>query len=63
MIVPKCVKASKANCGRCNAGGETGNDTETITMNAGDPFTIHTDVAVYHQGPLSMSVLEIELRA
>ncbi|KAE9364458.1 carbohydrate-binding module family 1 protein [Stipitochalara longipes BDJ] len=39
---------------RCNAGGETGNDTQTITMAAGDPFTINTDVAVYHQGPFSI---------
>ena len=50
------LRTSEADLGRCNAGGETGNDTETITMAAGDPFTINTDVAVYHQGPFSMSV-------
>lgn len=45
---------SEADQCRCNAGGETGNDTETITMAAGDPFTFTTDTAVYHDGPLSM---------
>jgi len=39
---------------RCNQGGETGNGTETITVTAGSEFTFTTDVAVYHDGPLSI---------
>jgi len=39
---------------RCNQGGETGNATQTITVQAGAAFTFTTDVAVYHDGPLSI---------
>jgi len=39
---------------RCNQGGETGTGTETITVQAGTEFTFTTDVAVYHDGPLSI---------
>jgi len=39
---------------RCNAGGEEGNATETITVAAGDSFSFSSDVAVYHDGPLSI---------
>jgi len=39
---------------RCNSGGETGNTTQTITVKAGDSFSFTTDVAVYHDGPLSI---------
>jgi len=39
---------------RCNAGGEEGNSTQTITMKAGDAFTFTADTAVYHDGPLSI---------
>jgi len=39
---------------RCNQGGETGTGTETITVQAGAEFTFTTDVAVYHDGPLSI---------
>jgi hypothetical protein len=39
---------------RCNQGGEEGNSTETITVKAGDGFSFTADVAVYHDGPLSM---------
>ncbi|KAF8853793.1 hypothetical protein BDZ45DRAFT_598044 [Acephala macrosclerotiorum] len=39
---------------RCNVGGETAGSTTTITVNAGDAFSFTTDVAVYHDGPLSM---------
>lgn len=39
---------------RCNVGGETSGSTTTITVKAGDAFTFTTDVAVYHDGPLSM---------
>ncbi len=39
---------------RCNQGGETGNGTATITVQAGAQFSFTADVAVYHDGPLSM---------
>jgi hypothetical protein len=41
---------------RCNQGGEnnTVGSTATITMAAGDSFTFTADVAVYHDGPLSI---------
>ncbi|KAK3938661.1 putative endo-beta-1,4-glucanase D [Diplogelasinospora grovesii] len=39
---------------RCNVGGETGTNTTTIDVKAGDAFTFHSDVAVYHQGPISL---------
>ncbi|RFU33477.1 lytic polysaccharide monooxygenase, partial [Scytalidium lignicola] len=39
---------------RCNQGGELGNGTEIITVQAGQPFSFTADVAVYHDGPLSM---------
>lgn len=38
---------------RCNVGAK-GSATETLTVKAGDPFTFYTDVAVYHQGPVSL---------
>lgn len=41
---------------RCNVGGGVSNGTETITMKAGDEFTISLDTAVYHQGPVSLYV-------
>jgi hypothetical protein len=39
---------------RCNLGAGSGAGTETVTVKAGDSFTFHTDVAVYHQGPVSL---------
>ncbi|KUJ17734.1 uncharacterized protein LY89DRAFT_707156 [Mollisia scopiformis] len=39
---------------RCNVGGETAGSTTTITVNAGDAFSITTDTAVYHDGPFSI---------
>jgi len=39
---------------RCNQGGENGTDTATITVQAGQPFSITTDVAVYHDGPFAI---------
>ncbi|KAH7417659.1 glycosyl hydrolase family 61-domain-containing protein [Cadophora sp. MPI-SDFR-AT-0126] len=39
---------------RCNQGGVTGGNTQTITVTAGSSFTFTTDTAVYHNGPLSM---------
>jgi hypothetical protein len=39
---------------RCNQGGENGTDTATITVQAGQPFSLTTDVAVYHDGPFSL---------
>ncbi|TVY84317.1 putative endo-beta-1,4-glucanase D [Lachnellula suecica] len=39
---------------RCNVGGETGGSTQTITVKAGAAFSFTSDIAVYHDGPLSM---------
>lgn len=39
---------------RCNQGGEMGNGTAIITVQAGASFSFTSDVAVYHDGPLSM---------
>ncbi|KAH7361012.1 glycosyl hydrolase family 61-domain-containing protein [Rhexocercosporidium sp. MPI-PUGE-AT-0058] len=39
---------------RCNQGGITGGNTETITVAAGSSFTFTTDTPVYHNGPLSI---------
>ncbi|KAL2120949.1 hypothetical protein VTJ04DRAFT_4976 [Mycothermus thermophilus] len=39
---------------RCNVGGQVSNGTETLTVRAGDQFTFHLDMAVYHQGPTSL---------
>lgn len=38
---------------RCNVGA-TGAGTETVAMKAGDSFTFTLDIAVYHQGPISL---------
>ncbi|KAI0424246.1 endoglucanase II [Xylaria sp. FL1042] len=38
---------------RCNVGA-TGTGTDTIEMQAGETFTFTLDVAVYHQGPISI---------
>ncbi|KAK3682197.1 glycosyl hydrolase family 61-domain-containing protein [Podospora appendiculata] len=39
---------------RCNAGGESGANTVTVDVKAGDAFSFKTDTAVYHQGPISL---------
>jgi len=39
---------------RCNVGGASGSNTTTLPVKAGDPFTFTSDVAVYHQGPISL---------
>lgn len=39
---------------RCNVGGNTGANTATVDVKAGDAFTFSTDQAVYHQGPVSL---------
>lgn len=39
---------------RCNQGGEMGNGTEIITVQAGASFSFTSDVQVYHDGPLSI---------
>ncbi|CZR53136.1 related to cellulose binding protein CEL1 [Phialocephala subalpina] len=36
----------------CNVGGETGGNTTTVTVKAGDPLSFTSDTAVYHQGPI-----------
>jgi hypothetical protein len=39
---------------RCNVGGETSNGTETVSIAAGSSVAFTSDVAVYHDGPLSV---------
>ncbi|CAG9948008.1 unnamed protein product [Clonostachys rosea f. rosea IK726] len=39
---------------RCNVGGLSGSSTVVRDIQAGGSFTFHTDVAVYHQGPVSV---------
>lgn len=39
---------------RCNVGGSSGASTDVVAVKAGESFTFYTDVAVYHQGPISM---------
>lgn len=39
---------------RCNAGGGTGTGTETVSIAAGASVAFTADVAVYHQGPISV---------
>jgi hypothetical protein len=39
---------------RCNVGGISGGSTAVREIKAGQQFTFHTDVAVYHQGPVSV---------
>ncbi|KAK4224896.1 glycosyl hydrolase family 61-domain-containing protein [Podospora fimiseda] len=39
---------------RCNEGGASGRNTETIEVRAGDSFTFTLDTPVYHQGPVSV---------
>ncbi|KAK3350203.1 glycosyl hydrolase family 61-domain-containing protein [Lasiosphaeria hispida] len=39
---------------RCNVGGASGAGTSTLDVKAGDAFTFTSDVAVYHQGPISL---------
>lgn len=39
---------------RCNVGGDSGADTETASITAGSEFTFTADIAVYHQGPVSL---------
>ncbi|KAK4140561.1 putative endo-beta-1,4-glucanase D [Dichotomopilus funicola] len=39
---------------RCNVGGASGADTTVWSAKAGDAFTFTSDVAVYHQGPISL---------
>ncbi|KAL2074975.1 hypothetical protein VTL71DRAFT_8755 [Oculimacula yallundae] len=39
---------------RCNEGGGTGGNTETLSVVAGGSFTFTTDTPVYHNGPISI---------
>ncbi len=41
---------------RCNVGGSSGASTTVVNLKAGDDFTFTSDVAVYHQGPISLYV-------
>lgn len=38
---------------RCNVGA-SGDNTETVSVRAGESFTFHLDTPVYHQGPVSL---------
>ncbi|KAH8599377.1 glycoside hydrolase family 61 protein [Bisporella sp. PMI_857] len=39
---------------RCNVGGASGSATETVSIAAGSSVSFTADVAVYHQGPVSV---------
>jgi hypothetical protein len=39
---------------RCNEGGLSGSGVAVRTIQAGSQFTFHSDVAVYHQGPVTV---------
>jgi hypothetical protein len=39
---------------RCNVGGESGANTETVSVAAGSSVSFTSDVAVYHDGPISV---------
>ncbi|KAF4625616.1 hypothetical protein G7Y89_g12548 [Cudoniella acicularis] len=39
---------------RCNVGGASGVNTSTVSIAAGSSITFTADVAVYHQGPVSV---------
>jgi len=43
---------------RCNVGGDSGADTETVSVAAGSEFTFTSDTAVYHQGPVAFYMAE-----
>jgi hypothetical protein len=48
------VTSLSSNDLRCNVGGGSGASTVTVPVTAGDSFTFTSDVAVYHQGPISL---------
>lgn len=50
------VTSLSSNDLRCNVGGNSGASTTLVDVKAGDSFTFYTDVAVYHQGPISLYV-------
>lgn len=39
---------------RCNVGGASGASTSTVSVAAGSSVTFTADIAVYHQGPVSL---------
>jgi len=39
---------------RCNVGGASGVNTSTVSVAAGSSVTFSSDIAVYHQGPISV---------
>ena len=41
---------------RCNVGGASGASTSTVSVAAGSSITFTADIAVYHQGPVSLYV-------
>ena len=54
------VTSLSSNDLRCNVGGNSGASTTLVDVKAGDSFTFYTDVAVYHQGPISLYVSYVE---
>jgi hypothetical protein len=50
------VESLSSNDLRCNVGGGSGSSTSTVSVSAGSSVTFHSDVAVYHQGPVSLYV-------
>ncbi|KAG7286305.1 hypothetical protein NEMBOFW57_008613 [Staphylotrichum longicolle] len=48
------VTSLSSNDLRCNVGGNSGASTTVLGVTAGDSFTFTSDVAVYHQGPISL---------
>ena len=48
------VTSLSSNDLRCNVGGSTGASTTVLNVQAGESFTFFSDVAVYHQGPISL---------
>ncbi|GAB1316298.1 hypothetical protein MFIFM68171_06508 [Madurella fahalii] len=48
------VTSLSSNDLRCNVGGNSGASTTTANVKAGDSVTFYSDVAVYHQGPISL---------
>jgi len=44
---------------RCNVGGGSGASTSTVSVAAGSSVTFTADIAVYHQGPVSLYVPQL----
>jgi hypothetical protein len=53
-VVSNSASRSYLNDLRSNVGGNNGTGTATVTMAAGSNVKFTADVAVYHQGPVSL---------